>query len=206
MPKARRASAGKGRWRAQTEHDMAFADAMLVETGRVLPMFVIHSAKASYAVLTGWRDADDKLAVARVIKLFCIAKNAEALSFVAEAWSAAMRRRIGESEAEFEERATSLAPSEREDREEVIIAETSWRERGEVRSFALMRVIERGADGKPSGTTAGPLPDADAIESWRSRWADLLPERAPRPMEVAMAELLLRAMPGTGITEIARDN
>ena len=90
-------------------------------------------------------------------------------------------RRIGETTAEHDERAYGVAPSQAEDRIEVIIAETVWRDDdGARRTLHESREIVRDATGKPSEHRSRRPEHRARRRAWSStgRWVEVLtPER-----------------------------
>jgi hypothetical protein len=168
----------------QVKLDIEFAEETLLKLGAVKPIFAIHNATGTLVIGTGWANDEDKERIAAFLRILCIAEDAIAVSFMAEAWMRATDRRPEESEDDAIARARrSVSPRE------VIVAEVIWRDLdGVLHLLSEEREIERDADGRPSGAT--PLPKFDAARS-ESRWADLLPPRSPTEAEKRAARVVL---------------
>jgi hypothetical protein len=136
----------------------------------------------------GWADADEKAAVRNVVRLMGVAHNAEAVSFISEAWVAVVAKRDDESREAYDRRIEAVNASGVEavpGREEVIMVSTTWRQDGALRTALATAAIERDAEGRAIGAV------------------DRLTEETG--MEGPMARLLLPYEPGAEMREHALD-
>jgi hypothetical protein len=124
-----------------------------------------------------------------------IAESAIGLTSMAEGWFVeAAVRRVGESEAEFDERLRSMHPDTSELRREVVICQSSYYDRtGRKVGLMKTREIVRGADGKPTGLAT--LPGlGDAVAQHNGRIHRLFPDAPPNHEDRAAAQAFLRQL------------
>jgi hypothetical protein len=144
-------NSARGDWEKQVRFDMAFAERMLLKQGDVGRMFVIHAKDAQHVMAAPWHSAAEKRQMLTMVRAYCIAVDAEALSFISEAWVRSVFRAHGETEAEFNTRVDAVAPRDAEDRREVVICMVIYREAGERHAVSDTREITRRDNGKPEG-------------------------------------------------------
>lgn len=160
-------------WRIWLDNDLTFATERLTETGSCPTMFVIHRKDGSLLIVgTPFTSPEQKHDVRNFLRLACIAYDAVAVTFISEAWVRMLNQRSGEGDAAFRTRADAIAPSQAEDRREVVSVMLTYRDEGECcQTVGAMREIVRDAAGKPSGVVAlagcddGPAIDRTAILS-----------------------------------------
>ena len=156
-------------WPAQLKRDVEFSRGALLKQGSLSPMFILHCPDEIMIIGAGWADAREKRRAQQMIGLLALAANASAISFISEAWSRAVMRRDRETDAEHEARIRAVAPSEAEDRTEVLIVSLTYRENDErhslIRTLDMVRdangtltdVVERAQDGE--GEFGGAMTD-----------------------------------------------
>lgn len=184
---AHKPNSARGDWAKQVRFDMAFAERTLLKQGDVRRMFVIHAKDALHAI--PWNGADEKKEMLKFVRAYCIALDAEAVSFISEAWVRSVMRAHGESEAEYQERVDAVPPSEAEDRREVVLCIVMYREAGERHVLSEAREIQRRANGKPDGLT--PYRTLDTLEAVGGDVIDVFPRQAPTEEMRAMARIAL---------------
>lgn len=168
---------GKIDWQKQLRFDMEFAKQMLRECGTFQMLTIIYPQDGSPIVLRPG-NAVSKASYFRMAQLLAISCDAKAFSMMTEAWMAPAD--------------TTVAPSQSERRQEVILVVICYRdESSEKQWLGDTAIIERDASGKISGFTDF---DSDSIapEHWRTR--DLLPNERPTPAVIAEAQQLLDEM------------
>jgi hypothetical protein len=182
-------------WNAWVERDMAFATATLLDTGRVNPMFILHTQGDELMVVGTQFTSDKEKEMAQLyVQLICVAHDVKAFSFVGEAWMRLMSREIGESEAEMNKRAFSVRPSEATDRKEIITVTLVYRDEevGERKTIGAMAEIVRDADGKATAVNPMDMP-ADSVSS--GAIPKILPRERPNARQRQTAQDLLDNMP-----------
>lgn len=177
------------RWVSQVKTDLDFARQTLLERGEVRPMFGILSDENELLLIPGnWENDAEKDRFSSLIRVIALAYDAQSVSFMTEAWSRNVERRIGESEAEHEARVDAIRPSEAEDRIEMVIVVLQYRDTNSRLHLATGRgEILRSADGKPTGLTE---PDVTS-ETLTGRFADFMPRKRPNAEERARAKATL---------------
>jgi hypothetical protein len=151
---AHKPNSARGDWEKQVRFDMAFAERMLLKQGDVGRMFVMHAKDAQHVMAAPWKGNDEKARILTMVRAYCIAYDAEALSFISEAWIRHLDRAPGETEAEFRARSNAIRPSEAEDRREVVMVVIMYRDAaGERQIVSDTREITRRDNGKPDGLT-----------------------------------------------------
>jgi hypothetical protein len=180
-------------WQKQLRFDMQYAEKMLIDHGELSAMFVVHTKDASHVLLTPWRDDHEKAMCRHLARLWCIAHDAQALTFITEAWIRSLDQRPGETRAEFDARADAVQPRDAEDRREVVMVVIAYRDdAGERQIVFESREIQRRANGKPSGLV--PLSKSNTIDKLTGRMVDVLPEITPSMAQQAAAKMLLATM------------
>jgi len=184
-------------WEKQARMDFEHAKRVLLNDGAVMGMFVIHGAKESHVVGVPGFDDRVRAHLPQLLMLMCVMHDAQGISHIAEAWMAERPRLHGETEAEHFARANATVASEAEDRIEVVVTTTTWRdEAGEAHTIGHCGEIVRNPRGKPVSVQER---DAEGTE-YGGRWIDLLPSRRPTEAERAMArEVFALAMRETGL-------
>lgn len=159
--------AGAIDWEKQRRFDVEFAKQMLLETGEVRPMFVIHTAAFTKLFLALWDSPEQKRMTQRLIMLRAAVDNAEGVTFIGEAWVRNVEKAMNETEAEHRARALEIPPADAEDRMEVVIVTTEYRTADGPQSHCTLLDIVRDAAGKPvaapqhgdvSATSVGAIP------------------------------------------------
>jgi hypothetical protein len=184
-------TSARGDWIKQVRFDMTFAEKTLMKDGDVGRMFVVHTKDAAKHVIAApWDSDDEKAALIDMVRTYCIAYDAAALSFISEAWIRYLKRAPSETEEEFEARKDAVRPRDAEDRREVLTVMTMYRDgAGERRVVSDTREIQRSRDGKPSGLTPFRLNrgmdviGGDAVEAF--------PEFPPSPAQRHAAQMML---------------
>jgi hypothetical protein len=172
---------------------MQFAEKSLRATGSVMPMFIVHTKTGSHVIATPWKDDKEKALCRQMVRVFCIAHNATALTFLSEVWMRRLMRHPRETDAEFQVRQDAVAPSEAEDRTEAVMAIAAWRDdAGERQIVFEAREIERRLNGKPSGLAA--MPTSKEYGGLEGRMVEIFPDRAPSALEQATAKAVLDQM------------
>ncbi len=205
MPrKPNRAPASIDRWSRQVQHDLRFARKTLIDQGEITNMFVIHphGDDPAMVIAVPWHDDESKIKCLNMVKLMCIAHDAEALSHIGEGWIRNMTQRANETEAEMRERATAIRPSQSEDRLEVVTVTITWLDEttGERRSLARWREIERRSNsGKPVGLKLiDGVKDEETAFTIEGLITETLPNRRPLPEEKLRAKTILDALAAKG--------
>jgi hypothetical protein len=190
-------------WEQQARMDYEHAKRVLLTEGAVMGLFVIHGAEASHVVGVPGFDDQVREHLPKLLMLMCIQHDAQAISHIAEAWMRVLPRQHGETEAEHFARANATRAAEAEDRIEVVITTTTWRdEAGEAHTIGHCGEIVRNPRGKPQSVRERD----EAGTEYGGRWIDLLPSRRPTAAERAMAsEVLQVAMRESGLGIVAAD-
>ena len=159
----------RGDWAKQLRFDMAFAEKSLCARGSVTAMFIVHTKGGGVQLLvTPWEDDEEKRRCCELVRLWCIAHDAHALTFISEVW---MRR-------------------DAEDRVEAVMVAITWRDdAGERQTLFEAREITRRANGKPDGLA--PITTDKDYTGPGGRMVEVLPDWAPSPLEQATARALL---------------
>ena len=180
----------RGDWAKQLRFDMAFAEKTLLARGEVTAMFVVHAKDAGHVLVTPWADDEEKRRCRELVRLWCIAHDASALTFISEVWMRRMMRYPRETDAEFEARTHAVQPRDAEDRLEAVLVCICWRdEAGERQTLVEAREITRRANGKPDGLA--PMATAKDCDQLGGAMVEILPTRAPSALEQAAAQALL---------------
>jgi len=186
---AHKPNSARGDWEKQVRFDMQFAEKTLLKNGDVGRMFVIHTKDAQHVMAAPWNSAAEKRQMLTMVRAYCIAVDAEALSFISEAWVRSVFRAHGETEAEFNTRVDAVAPRDAEDRREVVICMVIYREAGERHAVSDTREITRRDNGKPEGLA--PFGQASGLDSLGGDVIEVFPKYPPTPEMRAMARLAL---------------
>ena len=159
-----------GDWAKQLRFDMAFAEKALCASGSLTAMFIVHTRGGGVQLLvTPWEDDDEeKRRCCELVRLWCIAHDAHALTFISEV---RMRR-------------------DAEDRVEAVMVAITWRDdAGERQTLFEAREITRRANGKPDGLA--PMTTDKDYTGLGGRMVEVLPDWAPSPLEQASARASL---------------
>jgi hypothetical protein len=161
--------------KGQLTHDLAFAEERLRSVGELRMMLSFrpgHEPETMYLMPIGWSGNDERELQIRLCRTLGIGLNARMVTLFTEAWMRDVTKRPGESDAEHEERAYGIKPSEAMDRVEVVVVSTAWRDNaGKTRLSGNVRKIVRDASGafeRLAPLHGGP---ADA-EEMASGWLD----------------------------------
>jgi hypothetical protein len=196
-PKRARSSTGGVNWSAQLESDLKYAEEALIREGQVIPTFVLHTKARALVIVCPWDDETQKHHTYLLVELMCIVEDAIGLTFLGESWMTdAPNIRPGETQAEFDGRIQSVIPETDEGRREIVMVQTSYRDRGGAKmAMYKAREIVRGADGQPTGLIPLPqlLDPPGAMTHVSGRVYDILPDEPPTPEErqAARAKLLM---------------
>jgi len=189
---------GKSDWAKQVQWDMEYAKRQILADGSLDPIFIIHSADKSLAVASRV-DPESKRDFYTLMRALCIANDATALSCIAEAWLREVPQVPGEEQSMA--RATDLLPSEAEDRKEVLISQTTYRDDAGRHSAVRSAEIERDWNGKITGFKDFPHQNV-GIDEDEGLVFNILPERLapPEGRELARKTLpMLAAALGLGL-------
>lgn len=174
MKKPKRATG----WAEQLKYDMEFARFILLKQGHVAPMFVIHAKGGAHVVGVQLGDREDKHRVYGILSIMCAALGATALTFIAEAW---IRHSIEDTE----------------DKQEVVIVQTSYRDDAGKHSVFEAREIVRGADGEPCDLIAHSGSDDDT--RLEGAVYDILLEEAPTEAQQEIAQNAMEMLQNLGL-------
>jgi hypothetical protein len=178
-------------WVQQLRFDVEYAKRILLTSGEVRPMFVMHTREGVKVFAMTAPNEEARLAIFKLLALTCIAENAEGLTFISEAWMRKLPQLAGETPAEARRRAKQgPMPSQAEDRIEIVIVQTAYRdpETGERRVLCDAREILRGADGKPSGVKESQGEQPDSLEG---RIVNIFPVEPPGEAARSLARTVL---------------
>jgi hypothetical protein len=139
-------------WDKQLRFDVEYAKAALFECGGLTPTFIVHCPEGTRVYVTPWRNEGEKRATQRVLALRGAADGAVGITFIGEAWMLVLRRRPGESEADYNTRLVAVPPSEAEGRQEVLLVTSEFYDAdGAYQALSLSLDIVRNAAGKITG-------------------------------------------------------
>jgi hypothetical protein len=191
---------GPDKWVKQVRFDIEFAKRMVLEQGSCSTILVVHCREPATKIILQPSGDLTKDTVAAYLRALCTAEDAEGFSFISEAWMRVVTRRDRETQAEHDERAYGVTPSQAEDRLEVIIAEIVYRaDDGGRRTLHEHREIVRDAAGKATGFRPVPrLPGS--VTSSEGRWVEVLPPERPTEEERAYARETLATVAGFGLS------
>lgn len=169
-------------WRVWLAHDMDHAVKYLLAAGGISPLFVLHTSDGEMILFkASWQDPQSKDATLMMIRLVAVVYDAVAISLSLEGWWRSVVRQPGESSLEHHTRAYAVAPSEAEDRIEVVIVTLTYRDdAGERHPLGDAVEIVRDSDGKPTGVKPV-FPTDEGKPGIEGTLVDLLPERAAPP-------------------------
>jgi hypothetical protein len=179
---------GADRWTKQVRFDMEFAKRMVLEQGSCATIMVIHLAGDRRIVCMAPPDLG-KETTALYLRAYCAANDAQAFTFISEAWLRRVGRRHGETEAEHDTRAFGIPPAEAEDRTEIVMVEIVYRDGEARRTVRELREIVRDAKGTATGFT--PIGDVSAANRSEGRWVEVLLPEPPTAEERASAQRAL---------------
>jgi hypothetical protein len=178
-------------WVKQVRFDMTFAEKTLMKDGDVGRMFVVHTkGEAKHVIAAPWRNDDEKAALIDMVRTYCIAYDAAALSFISEAWVRYLKQAPGETDDEFEARQNAVRVRDAEDRREVVMVMTMYRDgAGERHIVSDTREIQRRRDGKPSGLA--PYRLNRGMDVLGGDIVEAFPEFTPSPAQRHAAQMML---------------
>lgn len=178
------------------DSDVAFAESRIMARGEVAPMFSVHFEKDGQdgiaALIGDFASYETKMTSVNMVKIIAVAVDAYAVTLMTEAWVAHVDKNMDKAVAD-------LAPSDRQDRKEIVMVTMSRRDAGPLFSA---REIVRDADGRVTGLAADTAGDHTGFEG---RMANLMPERRPTAHEQRRAESLLRLL-GITMEKLSREN
>jgi hypothetical protein len=177
-------------WNGQHALDVEFATTALMHNGECNPMFVIFGDRGCKIVEGGWPDAAGKVVFFRVMGLMAAAENAVAITFMSEGWVREVRKAHNETQAEHAARCAAIAPSQAEDRQEVLNVQMVYREDDERHLLSTMLFIERDVAGKVVGTRRNEIEGEDGA-THHSTLEYILPLKRLTPEQCALAKDLL---------------
>jgi hypothetical protein len=190
---------GADRWTKQLRFDIEFAKRMVLEQGSCANILVVYTRGKAPMILQAPRDLT-RDTVAGYLRAVCTAEDAEAFGFISEAWMRIVTRRDRETQAEHDQRAYAVAPSEAENRIEVVIAEIVWRDDdGARRTMHESREIVRDAKGEPVSFRPSPTPLGSGQVESEGRWVDVLTPERPTVEERALARAALKQLAEFGL-------
>jgi hypothetical protein len=137
--------------------NMVLAERSLFASGQVMTQFVLMAPPRVFSVATPWEDPHGKQIYYQLLYLFCCAENVSAVTLIAEAWSRHVQRQAGETESALLERVSELPPSKAEDKFEVILVGTCYRDDGTIKMTVDAREIVRDDTGAPARTEPFPF-------------------------------------------------
>ena len=153
---------------------MEYAKAALFEMGGLTPMFIVHCPEGTRVYATPWHNEGEKRATQRLLALRGAADGAVGITFIGEAWMLVLQQRPGESDAEYNARATAVPPSEAEERQEVLMVTSEFYDAdGDYQALSITLDIVRNAAGKITGA-----PQRGGVEHVEMRHGQML---APTP-------------------------
>lgn len=174
----------------QLRFDIAFAEKTLLKRGHLGVMFVVHTKDKKHIIATPWQDDDEKAAYLEMVRAYCIAHDAEALSYIGEAWARYMEQAPNETAAEFDSRVHAVRPRDAEDRREVVMVIILFRDdAGQRQMMSESREIERRANGKPSGLKM--MRSNNGWDVLHGPIVDAFPEWPPTAADRFVAQLFL---------------
>jgi hypothetical protein len=161
--------------------DCDFAAKSLQQAGQVHAMFAVHHKRkgenASAVMVADFSSPDAKDMSVKAVRLMGVALDAYAITLVTEAWVATITPKTDAAVA-------ALAPSEREDKREVLMVMMSAR--GATPQFASIREILRATDGGISLGAAEP-----DYEGMTGRMTQMLLPKPPTASQRAQARAVL---------------
>lgn len=134
---------------------------MLMQTGEVRPMFVVQHGGEQTAIMTMWRDDNDKQVMLAALKLKMKELNADSYVSISEAWMANVDMKVNPE-------MMNIQPSKRNDRYEVIIVTAN----NHLDTRVSIQEILRDDNGKVTGTKDIPLPEKGG--HFEGRMTDML--------------------------------
>jgi hypothetical protein len=180
----------------QAQFDMEFAKRALLESGGLVPTFIVHGEEQMNVIIADWKDDRDKDLYRKLVRLICVAERAKAVSFMTEAWMRSIERRAGETSAEHRARGNAIRPSEAEDRVEIVAVNMFWFDDDKnKRSRSLIGEIIRNEKGKPTQVR----PIHDERDNAGGAMADLLPENPGDATSIAIAREGLAQLEKVGL-------
>jgi len=187
-------------WTELHHADVEFARKVLLGQGAVIPMFIVHAGTKTLAVVSQWRDDDEKRQAFLLVALLAAREGAEAIGFISEAWIRQVDHAPRETEAEFAARVKAVPPSEAEDRQEVVMCAMQYRDPvAGKRSLMTSLDIVRDATGKP---VAAPKRTDDGYDRLGGAALALLSERLPDAHARARAgQIYAKALEILGLVE-----
>ncbi len=179
----------KADWQKWLNYDVEFATDTLIKSGSLSQQFIIHGRDgAVFPLVTPVFSQGDKRLIRDIVKIFCLAKDAAAVSVMGEAWVTTMPARSGEDLEQALQRAEKeqLPPSKSEVRtEQIFVAMVYYDESGTRQAMSALAEILRGPDGKVTGTsevrhTAGNIAGqiVDVLSVDRPSWAQVARAKA----------------------------
>jgi hypothetical protein len=183
-------TSARGDWVKQLRFDMMFAEKTLLKSGEVSTMVVVHAKGEKHVIAAPWHNDEEKAALLEMINAYCIAHEAEALTYISEAWVRYVQKAPGETEAEYQAR-KEVRPRDAEDRREVVIVMIMYRDDGGERQVVSdTKEIVRRANGKPDGLK--PYRLNGGMDVLGGAIVEAFPEWPPSSAERIAAEAILK--------------
>lgn len=179
----------KKEWKKQVEADMEFAEAMLIERGELMPLFVIHCDDGSTVPIGGSWTPTSKEDYYSLISLLCVAYEAVGVVQMAEAW---MIKRPIDHPLHGKDYAP---PSQASDRIEIVSVTAIWRDKTGRKTANLLREIVRDGEGKAVGLKPAEIEETDGL---RGMLADIIPARKPPAGMVREAKQIIKSLEDEG--------
>jgi hypothetical protein len=173
-------------WNAQLNVDYEFAKNMVLTEGAVSAMFVIYTGdiRKVFGV-----ELDNKELVTTFMRIVTIAENADAVSFLAEAWTKSFKREAGETDDSMYAQIEKTPISEQPGREEVIIVTCTYFNDDDNRhELVKMGRIDRGESGKPFRIVDM---KEESYDSSKGIFSSILPVRRPTYAQRRRARIIL---------------
>jgi hypothetical protein len=200
MAKTRIPKTAKGPFdpQKQVRRDYEYAKRCILEDNGVMPLFVVHGRDIVIPIgFGGGKEYSGKTKEGHrtMAQLVAVAHNAIAVAYIGEAWIASALP--DEPEPEF----PRVAPRDREDKREVIIAQLMWRDddTGERLSCLAQGEIVRNAKAKCIRVDNEEFsePTTELI----GNFAEVLPPREPTPEQQEYAKHLLDELTKRGMAQ-----
>jgi hypothetical protein len=185
-------------------HDIRHAERTLMTSGSLIPMMVVHADNGIHVFAMPWTDQASKVKIIQLVRIFCLANDATALSMIVEAWMATVPI-VGEASEAARRALRGIPPSQRPDREEVVLATYATWIGGQQKTFKRMHPIIRNAAGAVTGlglnaTDFGPDNEMTGLLT------NILPPPNAPAREREVARKALTGLPGGLFRKIELDS
>lgn len=188
------------KWNERLAFDFKYAKAMLMRCGEVSPMFVVHCKGGDLKVVSAtWEDSEQKHTLQSAVAVMAVAEEAQAISFLSEAWQRRVPMADGESEDQWMDRADNLTDEQREalPATEIVIVSCVYRENGKRHVIAASAEIVRDEDGDVTGMVD--LGGDDGPEGLVGPMVEILSPEEPTQQMIARAREIMAAAEARGM-------